>query len=841
MAKTATTQQLVELREIEYLTTSMAKSMDELALKDERRFELLKEHGSQFQKMISDIQDTEDLAERINQLQKKENSLTYENWGLNKDVQNQLLNQVKSAKEALAIELRRRNITDTLVKKAEDFGEAMTQQLGNLKSSLAEIPVIGKVLNNIIPYDTITKQIGKVTTAFTDKFTDAFAKNLAANKGFTSSFASGMTEGLGAAGEAVGPLLTNPYTAAALAILAVTAIGVIGLYKLASATKQFRQETGLLNSETKGLEKQIQATYIATAPLGASMDDAVKAAVEFTKVLAPSEMISGEVMTNMVALNKNFGVSYETAAQLNKVFQNIGGMTQQGAQSMIDMTVSMAQTAKLAPQKVLQDMADSAEYAYKYFNGNPKALAAAAIQAAKLGTSIKQAGEVADGLLDFQTSITNELSASAILGTNLNLSQARYLAANRDATGAQQATLDAVAAIGDITHLNIQEQQALTDATHIQYSDLVNQMRIRDRMTGKSKEELSAALDLLQAGEDVTKMTDEQLAKKTKEIILQKEMQSEFDNMANKISSQFSSIMMALVPMGTLLMNILSPILDLVVGFFRPIGKALSRVMDAVQKLMVPFKDLFGKGAGMASVFELIGNILSFTITNAIEFAAATISAIGDIIGGIYKIIKGIFTLDFGLIMEGLGQGLRGIGEWFLRLPITLFNAFVDMFPTLGGYISDFFSSIGSKIKAFFMDILPDWAKRFVGGVSGDDSLAASQKTQAETPPADASVNDGVIQNGKVISTNPSDTIFATKNPDGLLSGLGGILDGISGAAGNALGSVNGSNRIIEKLDELIAATAGSRDVYMDKEKVTNVVATTNEKSGKNRFGLMGA
>jgi len=35
-------------------------------------------------------------------------------------------------------------------------------------------------------------------------------------------------------------------------------------------------------------------------------------------------------------------------------------------------------------------MAESSEYAYRYFNGSPQALAKAAVSAAKLGTSIKQ-------------------------------------------------------------------------------------------------------------------------------------------------------------------------------------------------------------------------------------------------------------------------------------------------------------------------------------------------------------------------------------------------------------------------------------------------------------------
>jgi len=838
MADNKSKKELIEIREMDDLTKSIGRNMDNLAEKSDRHLDILTNSTDMMKKIVDEMEDTEGLGKAINALKEKEKELTKANWGLNEDLKNELLNQVTAAKEALSIEQKRRDIVDQVAKKAEDFGSAMTEQLDSLKSSLAEIPIVGKILNNIIPYDTINKKIGETTAAFTDKFSDAFTNNLKAGEGFTSSFAGGMTEGLGAAGEMVGPLLTNPYTAAALAILAALAIGVIGFYKLTEAAKKFRQETGLLNSQTKGLEQQIGRVYSATAPLGASMEEVASAATAFSKELGPTERVSDAVLQNMVVLNKNFGISVDTAAQLNKTFQNIGGLNQEQAQYLIAQTVAMAKIAKVAPAAVLKDMAESSEYAYKYFNGSPEKLALAAVQAQKLGTSIKQAGEVADGLLDFQSSITDELSASAILGTNLNLGQARYLAANNKTLEAQQATIDAIQNIGDITNLNIQEQEALTKASHMSIEELTNQIRIREQFGKLNEADLAAAKELQASGVDITKVSREQLALKTEEMAKQQEMQSQFDTMANQLSAQFSQIMMALTPMGTLLMGILKPIMSLVIGFFKPIGAALSHIMDAVQKLMVPFKDMFGDGAGMASVFELIGNILSYTIVKAIEFASSVITAIADIIGGIYKIIKGIFTLDFGMIMEGLGQGLRGIAEWFLRLPITFLNVFMDMFPTLGGYISDFFSSIGSKIKAMFMDILPDWAKRFVSGASGDDSLAASQ--QMETEPTE-SINDGVIQNGKVISTNPADTLFATKDPGSLLGGLGGLLEGIGNKAGSVAGAFNGSNRIIEKLDELIAATAGSRDVYMDKEKVTNVVATTNEKSGKNRFGLMGA
>jgi len=42
-------------------------------------------------------------------------------------------------------------------------------------------------------------------------------------------------------------------------------------------------------------------------------------------------------------------------------------------------------------------------------------------------------------------------------------------------------------------------------------------------------------------------------------------------------------------------------------------------------------------------------------------------------------------------------------------------------------------------------------------------------------------------------------------------------------------------------MDEMIQAVSANRDVYMDREKVSSAVVRTNEKSGENRFGLMGA
>ena len=139
MAKSQSRKEVIELREMEDLTTSIGRGMDNLAEKSERHLDVLTNSTDMMKKIVDEMEDSEGLAKSINALKQKEKELTKENWGLNEDLKNELLNQVTAAKEALSIEQKRRDVVDEVAKKAEDFGSAMTEQLNGLKSSLAEI------------------------------------------------------------------------------------------------------------------------------------------------------------------------------------------------------------------------------------------------------------------------------------------------------------------------------------------------------------------------------------------------------------------------------------------------------------------------------------------------------------------------------------------------------------------------------------------------------------------------------------------------------------------------------------------------------------------------------
>jgi hypothetical protein len=530
----------------------------------------------------------------------------------------------------------------------------------------------------------------------------------------------------------------------------------------------------------------------------------------------------------MVTLNKNFGIGVNEAAELNKVFQNIGGLTQEQSQYLIGQTAEMAKMAGVAPSRVIQDMAESSEYAYKYFQGSPEELAKAAVQAAKLGTSIAQAGNVADGLLDFENSITAELEASALLGTNLNLSQARYLAANNKTLLAQQAVLDEVANLGDLTKLNTYEQEALAKATGMPMEDLINQQRIRERFGKLNEKELATAMEILKTGGDISKLTTQDLAAQTEKLAKQKEMQSAFDNAANEFSAIGNDILMNFMPIGQTIMKALGPIMQivggLIVGFLKPFMAIINSIFDHITKAFAPISKLMGPSTGLFKVFEKIGEVIGFAVSLmsgpivfAIETIVSAFSGVFDIIGGIVKLFQGDFI-----------GGLTQIGDGIISL---VFSPFIAGFNMVMDYLEGFFT-IFESLGQWMHEHLIDPINNFVGGIGnvlqsvgsffGGESPTAPSATPTE------SVNDGVMQNGSVISTSPEDYLIATKNPAGLAGAVGG-------------GGGIDISALVNKMDEMIQAVSANRDVYMDREKVSSAVVRTSEKSSQNRFGLTGA
>lgn len=186
---------------------------------------------------------------------------------------------------------------------------------------------------------------------------------------------------------------------------------------------------------------------------------------------------SKNLSQNIAFISRDTGASAQSLATVNELFQNTAGLTAEQASQLQLGLVSMSEMAGVIPGQVLEDMATNAEMLSKFSDGTAEGMARAAIQAQKLGINLSKAGQIADSLLNLESSIASEFEASVLIGRELNFDRARNLALNNDIEGAMKDIVDQLGSEEEFNRLNAIQRQALADSIGVGVEDLAAMVR----------------------------------------------------------------------------------------------------------------------------------------------------------------------------------------------------------------------------------------------------------------------------------------------------------------------------------------------------------------------------
>ena len=698
--------------------------------------------------------------------------------------------------------------------------ERVDEKAKGLKGRFDELIDKATGLTSNIPI--LGSQFGKVATKMGDSLKNKVGK---AAQQFTSRYAAGLRSGmssmkaLGAAGAKAGSTMLGAFMGPqAIILLIVAALGAafFALKQMEAGMKAFRSETGLVKGQMDGLEQTATNIGMKTMHLSGSLEEGAKLAGQMVKEFGSVEKLSADTLENAVKLSLSMGIGMENIAGTNKLFQNLNGLTEEQAQMMTTNVAKMAELADVSPNAVLKDMAESSEEITKYFKGTPAQLQKAAIQAAKFGTSLKQAGQVAGSLLDFESSINSELEASAILGTNLNLSRARGLAAQGDMVGAQQEVLKQASKLGDLSKLNVYEQEALAKAAGMPIGDLINQQRIKQKL-GKLNEKEQKAMDaLMKKGVDISKMTKAQAKEALKKQQIENKNVEATEIMTNQLKQQGLALASQLLPLATGFMKLISGLKPLFKGFIAPIMAAFKGIGSAFKTIQDAISSAFGKNSaagGFSKILETIGRILSYTIIIPINLMANGIKMVASIAGGLVNIFKGIASMDMGMIFDGLKDVGEGILRSIYAVPVVLLESLGQMFPSVAAFFTNLWTKTKDILTEVFSGINPfkglgetikgpiESIKKSFGSIKETFSNIFSSIGEAFKPIKDAfaSIFSGGGESGGFIKTLQS-----------VFSFIGKIVAGTIGVVFNVIGEImKPIAKIFGFIGKIVAGTIG--------------------------------
>jgi hypothetical protein len=331
----------------------------------------------------------------------------------------------------------------------------------------------------------------------------------------------------------------------------------------------FREKMVAIESSSNNLN-------VTTANLTQAFGELVKAtgfAYEFT----------ADQLETQIKLTKQVGLQADEAAQIQRYSALSGKSSEETYKSFvkglatarnqlrvgIDFRSSLAEAVKVSGQL-------AANLGY-----NPERIARAVVQAKALGTTLEDTKSQAESLLNFESSIENELKAELLTGQALNLERARALALQGDMAGVAQELANQGMTAAKFSKMNILAQNAYAQSLGTTSDKLAEQLRKRE--------------EAVKSGKSLQQISEEEAA----QALERQNVQDKFNAAVEKLQSLFGNLMAG--PLGSFL-DMLSGGLNIINSMMTPLkiigGLYLAHV--ATKKIALGY-DIASKAANQIS------------------------------------------------------------------------------------------------------------------------------------------------------------------------------------------------------------------------------------------------
>lgn len=235
-------------------------------------------------------------------------------------------------------------------------------------------------------------------------------------------------------------------------------------------------------------EKYIGIGERALTAIGSSTEAVLSSIVSVGKNLGASVKDMVGMAAAAAGVSKLLGSSAEDVLSMGNTFRLMNKSTLEVGTNLTTGIKAFADKNGVMASVIMKDMTDSSAEIYKFSNGTAENFAKQAIQLNKMGTSMTAMMKASDSMvLNYKDSIKAEMSLSAMLGRNVDLSETRAKLMSGDQAGAAEALRNSLGG-QDVGAMNAFQKQQLSQATGMDIDQL---MSLQQGGSGETKGGLS--------------------------------------------------------------------------------------------------------------------------------------------------------------------------------------------------------------------------------------------------------------------------------------------------------------------------------------------------------------
>ena len=378
--------------------------------------------------------------------------------------------------------------------------------------------------------------------------------------------------------------------------------------------------TGILNGFLAVNKAQVESIRLtgtaATSMAGfsgkvAATSEVLEVAAAATRQLGldANAVFGNELLTSVTYLQHELGLTADQAARFGSISVLTGKTTKDINK---DISAGASEMNKMAKSGVplgivLQDVLNASDDITASLGNNPKAIAKAATAARALGMDLAKINNIADGLLDFESSIEAELEAQLLTGKNINLSKARELALNNDLEGVARELAKNGASAAEFADMNRVQQEAMAKAMGMSREELGRMVMTQAQAASLSDEQRAKI-----QGVTVEQLKQEDVMHRLNRALMM--LGESFAPMLEVVAQVVSGIVKPISWLAGGISSIFAGIDGIVKGPLNSMAKLLggAAILGALHVIKMAITNLFTGGlTGMKTYFKAIGDNLN--------------------------------------------------------------------------------------------------------------------------------------------------------------------------------------------------------------------------------------
>lgn len=332
----------------------------------------------------------------------------------------------------------------------------------------------------------------------------------------------------------------------------------------------FRKTMGVTRNDVEGIRTSVERLAIDYMHVGVTIDSAYESVLKLRDAMGSSVVITNDLIKTTALMSSQLGVSADITSGFLRNMSAITKSSMQSQEYTSYMAQNMAAATGVPLGEAMKDVAKASSVTLSMLNKYPNAIIRTAIEAKRMGSSLDGLAKTGAHILDFTTSINEEMEASVLIGRSLNLQYARELAYSGNLEEANKVLVQRAREL-NFESMDYFQKNAVAKAMGKSVEEMYNMIQAEQQWETARRSTDPYMMKRIVAYDLMRKSNEEMLKANSKNTALFIEQQSNQERIVaitqkwNQLLTKAGAIFF---PFIDLLLDAVIPVMDLAQGIF---------------------------------------------------------------------------------------------------------------------------------------------------------------------------------------------------------------------------------------------------------------------------------